>query len=76
MKIKSWRTKMRLNQEEAARLLFMDVRTLQRKDRLENDDPKLLCVMNYQEMMAAPTIDAAKKLMNKHYRKIRGDHWE
>lgn len=71
MQIKTWRVKMNLSQEEAAKLLFMDVRTLQRKERTENDDPALTCIMNYQEIIAQPTIDKAKAIMNRHYRESR-----
>jgi hypothetical protein len=79
MKISWWREKLGLNQEKAARLLFMDVRTLQRLDRKEDLSQKLQCVMKYQEIMAQPTIDKARAVMNRHYRlhlKTRGDHWE
>jgi len=70
---------MGLSPKEAALLLFMDVETLRKRDRLDNDDPKLQCVMNYQEIMAQPNIDRAREVMGRHYRqnlKTRGDHWE
>jgi len=78
MRIRSWRAKMNLNQEEAAKLLFMDVRTLQRKDRLINDCPKLLAIMDYQEIMTQPNIDKATRVFRQKYRNkiIKGDHWE
>lgn len=63
---------MGLNQDEAAKLLFMDVRTLQRKERLQNDDPALKCIMNYQQIMAQPTIDKARETMGRYYREGRG----
>jgi hypothetical protein len=65
-----------LTQEEAAKLLFMDVRTLQRKDNQHVEDPKLLAVMKYQEIMRQPNIDKAVSILYKHYKEIKGGHWE